>query len=66
MPSADARPLEVRADGAPTAAADTQPDQEHGEDQREGVDRRAKQQREDARPDHFAPSAVMPESAIAT
>ena len=34
-------------------AADAESQQEHREDQREGVDRRAEMQGEQARPDHF-------------
>ena len=40
-------------------------DEEHGENDGERVNRPTEQQREQTCPDHFGPSAVMPESAMA-
>ena len=48
-----ARPRQVARHRRTQAAADAEADQKHRQDQREGVDRRAEQQRQDPRPDHF-------------
>ena len=49
------------------AAADAEPGEEHGEDQRERVDRRAEEQRQRAASrSPRTPSAVRPDSAMAT